>query len=99
MAEYQVVLSSRAGRDIRVIECHTRKSWGQDQASTYVESNWQTIESITTFPEIGRVVAVGPPSTRGIGVGRHIIFYRIGDSMIEISRIVHERRDAAWLLE
>jgi len=99
MDPYQIVISPRASRDIRTIERHTNKFWGPDQASNYVENIWEAIESLATFPEIGRVVAVGPPNTRRISVNRHIIFYRTGESSIEISRIVHERRDAAWLLE
>ena len=99
MDQYQIVISPRASRDIRTIERHTHKLWEAHQASAYVENIWEAIASLATFPEIGRVVAMGPPNTRRISVDRHIIFYRIGESSIEISRVVHERRDVAWLLD
>ncbi len=39
------------------------------------------------------------PGYRSIAEGKHVIFYRVGDSGIEILRILHERMDIEHRLE
>jgi toxin ParE1/3/4 len=94
MAAYRIVISPRARRDISEIHRYTVQRWGEQQAEAYVDGIWAAIESLATFPELGLVAGVGPSGTRRIVATRHVIYYRIGSSSIEIARIVHDRRDA-----
>ena len=55
---------------------------------------------LSEYPEIGRIREdLGDKSYRSFAVGSYIIFYRLTDEVIEISRVLHGSRDIGHALE
>jgi toxin ParE1/3/4 len=95
----RLIVSPAARRDLRTIRRHSERLWGTAKTDSYLELLWESIESLMAHPERGRIVSPDQPKRRRLTVSRHIIYYRLAESTIEILRIVHERRDVAALLD
>lgn len=88
-------LSKAAQDDLREIKDFTRITWGDKQAQCYLLEIKDCLETLVINPELGKSrddVCIG---IRSIGVGRHVIFYRVGNTAIEVARILHGRMDVA----
>ena len=70
--------------------------WGELEAAGYVQKILDVLDDLTTFPRLGQVNIGQSEWHRSIGVGSHVIFYRVDEDSrkIEIVRILHARMDA-----
>ena len=86
-------LSQAAQDDLREIKRFSQMNWGKQQTQNYLSDTQTRLKSLTATPEIGKKRDAILPGLRSLSVGNHVIFYRIGDSSIEIARILHKRMD------
>jgi toxin ParE1/3/4 len=92
-------LAKAAQDDLREIRDYTRISWGDKQARHYLSEIKECFETLVKNPELGKSRDEVREGLRSINVGRHVIFYRVGDSAIEVARILHGRMDVAERFE
>ena len=90
-------LSERANTDVAEIYAYGYNQWGLRSADRYFDGLFVAFDSIGTFPKASR-------EHRDLGDGirlkvyrSHLILYRIGESGIEILRVVHGHYD--WQTE
>ena len=92
----EVRLSPAAKRDFLAIGDYTRELWSEAQAERYLRQILSMIGEIGTHPLSGSELGSVRPGYRRRRSGSHLIFYVIlGDGLVEIVRIMHERADAA----
>lgn len=91
MAEYQ--LSPLAEADLRAIAASTIAKWGSDQARTYLENLERTLLALAANPGSGRPRDEIHVGAKSFPSGKHVIFYRIAVSGIEVARVLHQRMD------
>lgn len=90
----EVRLRPRAAQDIEAIADYTIEKWGTAQAKRYVTELRQSIESLAL---VGLRHAPCPdiaPDLRRARSGRHLIYFRIDESVVDVVRVLHERMDA-----
>ena len=86
-------LSPEAKKDLLTIRAHTQSKWGIQQAQKYIDALGKKCEELAQSPHTGRERPEIKPGYRSIAEGKHVIFYRVGDSGIDILRILHGRMD------
>ena len=86
-------LSPEAKNDLLDIRAYTREKWGNQQAQKYIDALEKRCDELARSPHMGRERPEIKPGYRSIAEGKHVIFYRVGDSAIEILRIPHGRMD------
>jgi len=92
MAKY--FLTSKAINDLSAIWEYTFDKWSERQADKYHEMLTSSFEDIVKQPALGKKYPEIDMNLMGFRVGKHIIFYRIANSIdIEILRILHYRMD------
>mgnify|MGYP001828754552 CR=1 FL=1 len=91
MATYH--LRALARDDLEVIWDYTIEQWGIEQAENYLALLLACFEELAKNPEMGRQRDEILPCLRSFPQGRHVIFYEIGSSAIEVIGIVHQSAD------
>ena len=86
-------LSPEAKKDLLNIRAYTQKKWGNQQAQKYIDALERRCDELARSLHMGRERPEIKPGYRSIAEGKHVIFYRAGDSGIEILRIPHGRMD------
>jgi len=86
-------LSPEAIKDLLTIRANTQNKGGIQQAQKYIDALEIKCEKLARSPYIGRERPEIKPGYRSITEGKHVIFYRVGDSGIDILRILHGRMD------
>ncbi len=86
-------LSPEAKKDLLTIRAHTQSKWGIQQAQKYIDALEKKCEKLARNPHSGRERPEIKSGYRSITEGKHVIFYRVGDSGIDILRILHGRMD------
>jgi toxin ParE1/3/4 len=93
--KYRLVLTPEAKQDMRDILLHTGRRWGKLQRRTYKTKLDQAIRGLTDFPYRGRAeddISVG---LHALPIEAHVIYYRVADNVVSITRVLHEKMDAA----
>jgi toxin ParE1/3/4 len=86
-------LAKAAQDDLKEIKNYTLITWDGKQAQHYLSEIKDCLETLVINPKLGKSrdeICIG---IRSIGVGRHVIFYRVGKTDIEVARILHGRMD------
>ena len=92
MAKYK--LTNKAVDDLTSIWIYTRDTWSENQADSYYFMLLEYCNEVASNPELGKNYSGVTEILFGFKAGRHIIFYRrIGETEIEITRILHEQMD------
>jgi toxin ParE1/3/4 len=86
-------LSLEAKKDLLNIRAYIRKKWGNQQAQKYIDALEKRCDELARSPQMGRERPEIKPGYRSMAEGKHVIFYRVVDSGIEILRIPHGRMD------
>ncbi len=94
-SEYQLELSLRAQRDLRMIQLSGLRSWGTDQARSYQTRLLDILELIRREPTIGRQRDELGPELRSFPAEHHIVFYVVTDSTVIVRTILHSRMDVS----
>ena len=91
MASYR--LRSLARNDLEIISDYTLEQWGLQQAERYFEALFNCFDDLAGNPEMGKQRDDVIPGLRSFPQGRHIVFYEIDHTGIEIIGIVHQSAD------
>ena len=92
MGKYQ--LTHKAVEDLTEIWDYTFEKWSENQADRHYQMLLETCQQIANEPNIGKKYEGIRDDLYGLKISRHIIFYRKSpNSLIEITRILHERMD------
>jgi toxin ParE1/3/4 len=86
-------LSKEAQDDLKEIKNYTRMTWGDKQTQVYLSEIKDSLEKLVIYPELGKTRDEVFEGLRGMSVGRHFIFYRLGKTDIEVASILHGRMD------
>lgn len=90
---HDVLLLPSAEADLDDIAIYTRKLWGKQQARRYVATLRFDMEALGEFPRMHPVYE----SRRGVfhksASREHLIFCRIGETAVEVIRVLHNRMD------
>jgi toxin ParE1/3/4 len=86
-------LTNKALDDLRSIARFTEKTWGREQRNKYLSKLDESFQVLVHEPGLGRACDEIRQGYRKHHVGRHLIFYRLIASQIEIIRILHESMD------
>lgn len=91
MAEF--VLRPKAVEDLESIWDYTVKTWGEEQAETYLRLINRGFVDLSRDPSLGRSCDEIREGYRKLRVGRHVIFYRPASEAVEIVRVLHQAMD------
>ena len=89
MAGYR--LSGLARNDLFDIADYTFETWGEEQAYRYIDDLEACFRGLAESPGIGRKCDRLRPGYRRFEHARHVIFCRIDEQKLFISRILHQR--------
>jgi toxin ParE1/3/4 len=93
--ERTVIVSPDAQVDLADILIHTAQQWGEEQRDRYEATLVQAISGLADYPESGARRERLFPGCRVRLAGRHVIYYRIADDIVEVVRILHASTDPA----
>ncbi len=96
MAKY--VLTRKAVADLENIWNYTVEVWSASQAEEYYLLLIDGFEELAANAEKGRNYDEIEPGLRGFRIGKHIVFYLVFKSRIEVVRVLHEQMDLKWHL-
>ncbi|SIN73593.1 type II toxin-antitoxin system RelE/ParE family toxin [Algoriphagus halophilus] len=92
MGKYK--FTNEAVEDLSAIWNYTLDNWSESQADKYYRFILESCQEIADNPDLGKNYEGIARNLFGLKVNRHIIFYRkLSSSLIEITRILHERMD------
>ncbi len=86
-------LSAKALSDLKSIGRFSEQHWGRDQRNKYLSMLDSCFNSLANQPRIGIPCDYIKPGYRKYHVGRHLVFYRQVDNVVEIIRILHDSMD------
>jgi len=89
LAEYR--LSQVARLDLFEIADYTVDTWGMEQANRYLDGLDQCFKRLVENSEMGRPCNQIRPGYRRIDYEKHVVFYRIDEVGVFISRVLHQR--------
>lgn len=99
MAEYSVVLSEAAIRDLEEIRDYIRRD-DPDAASRFVDLMEEHLAALASFPQMGRAwdyTTLG--KYRVLVVENYLAFYVVTGNTVHVRRVVHGARGLDNLLE
>lgn len=89
---HQLVISEKAREDLIDIWQYIALD-SMENADNFVDLIFEKCENLAAFPEMGRKRDELLPGIRSLPVKRYVVFYRIREENIEISRILSAYRD------
>ncbi|MEJ1397449.1 MAG: type II toxin-antitoxin system RelE/ParE family toxin [Candidatus Sedimenticola sp. (ex Thyasira tokunagai)] len=93
---YSLRLQARA--DLEAIWVYTLEHWGSDQADHYLEALFSCFDDLVVNPQLGKLRDDVKVGYRSFPQGRHVVFYMIMLSGIDIIGIVHQSADVEGYL-
>ena len=87
------ILSPEAKMDIANIRKYTTQQWGTAQTDKYTLQLRERMRWLADNPMLGRSRDEIEEDYRSFKEGSHIMFYRVAESVIEITGIPHENMD------
>ena len=91
MADFR--LRPEALHDLGAIWEYTVDQWDSDQAAKYLRLLNANLEKLAQNPEFGRPCNWIRQGYRKHLVGKHVIFYRIADTYVDVVRVLHQSMD------
>ena len=79
--------------DLQSIRSYTLERWGAEQEQSYLDALWQKFEEILTEPQRWRRRDDLFPDCQIAAHGKHVILFRIENSVLQIVRILHGAMD------
>jgi toxin ParE1/3/4 len=86
-------LSPLAEQDLYKIISTTIEYWGSTQAKVYAQSIDSALLKLAQYPDFGRERSEIYKDAKSFPVEKHIVFYQVSDSGIDVARILHQRMD------
>ena len=84
--------SPAAVADIGAIWDHTAETWGADRADRYIDGIRDACEALARDDVQGRKVELRPGYLK-YPAGRHLVFFRMTGTGVEVIRVLHQRMD------
>lgn len=72
---------------------YTIQTWNEDRAESYRTIIYRACRELAEFPSLGRRRDDLGEGVRTYVVGQHVIIYRVSETELIVSRIIHVRRD------
>jgi toxin ParE1/3/4 len=91
MSNYR--LSPLAEEDLYKIISTTMSTWGNEQAKVYAQNIEAALIKLAQYPNFGRERNEIYKDAKSLPVEKHIVFYQVSDSGIDVARILHQRMD------
>ena len=88
-----VELSPKALADLDAIWEYSVQNWGQVRAETYIRGISAALHLVAANPHVARDAGSIRSGLLKYYVGSHVIFFRLNDTQIVVSRILHARMD------
>ena len=92
-------LSEDALNDLRRVGRYTQKEYGVEQRKNYLAQLDKRFVQLSKSPHLGRERPEIKPGFKSIVEGKHVIFYRVKDTNIEILRVLHGNMDLKRRIE
>lgn len=86
-------LSKRASDDLRNIWNYTIAEFGEAQAERYLFALEEGLGLIIDHPEIGKPADHVKIGYRAFTKDRHVIYYTISETYVDVIGVLHERMD------
>jgi len=93
MTDIQVRLSNLAIQDMVGIEDYTARTWGDGQADAYLHQLQSRFYWLAEHAGGGTFRGEIAQGLYSFPEGRHVIFYRSKDSILEVARVLHQSMD------
>jgi putative addiction module CopG family antidote len=87
----RLLLSLQAEADLMDMATYALEAWGADQAIRYIDDLERTCKRLAENPQLGRPCEHIRPGLRRMESGRHVIFYRVDQAGVFVSRVLHQR--------
>ncbi|MDI6870471.1 MAG: type II toxin-antitoxin system RelE/ParE family toxin [Bacillota bacterium] len=97
MAEYTLVLSDAAVRDLEDIRDYIRRD-DPEAASRFVDLIEERLTLLISWPQMGRVWA-DDTRYRVLVIEDYVVFYLVKLNTVHVRRIIHGARDLEQLLD
>ena len=82
-----------AQQDLINIWLYTYETWGEAQADQYFDELDSGLKTLCRNPVIGKNRDSIRDGYRSFQINRHVVFYKVASSTIQIVRVLHERMD------
>ncbi|MDC8451095.1 MAG: type II toxin-antitoxin system RelE/ParE family toxin [Nitrospira sp.] len=93
---YSLSLSDEAIEDFRDILSYTMQMWGERQVEEYATILHKALTDIEQDPLVGKGDL---PPYHHVRAGKHVVFYRLTEDKVQVSRILHSAMDFVRHLE
>ena len=93
MRPHPYVISKLAAADLDEIWYYTVEKWSVEQANRYYNLIFEEIDYICEKPHYGKSIDNIRKGYRVSKVKSHLIFYKVVNDIVEISRILHQQMD------
>lgn len=90
---YKLHQQARAKQDLKDIWRYTYDKWGEAQADQYFEELENGLKTLVRNPGIGKNRESMREGYRSFQINRHVVFYKVAASTIQIVRVLHVRMD------
>jgi len=87
-------LSRRAAADLESIYEFTRERWSEKQADKYYGELVSGFDDLASGKRMGRYAELGEGVLK-LPLGSHVVFYKVGESSIDIIRVLHQAMDVS----
>jgi len=91
-------LTQAAKNDLKEIWRYTVRKWNEQQAEKYIYQLEKKFKDLVHAPHLGRSRSDIKIGYRSLPEGKHVIFYRVTDDIIEIIGIPHASMDVETYL-
>ena len=95
----QILFTPLAAEDLREIWVYLAENSDSETANKFLSAIKKKCETVSEFPEIGRVRHEYLVNLRSFPFGKYIIFYLPLEQGIEVLRIVHGSRDVQQVFD
>ncbi len=93
ISNVELRFTPRSANNLQTIHAYCAKTWGTDQADSYIDRIHNILELIRLNPFIGRSRAEFGFDIRSYPAEQHLIFYTVMDNTVIIRTILHARMD------
>ena len=90
---HKIVIRPRAEEDLENIWFYTLDQWGSAQADTYLDEIKAAISHLGNNPRLGKSRENVRTGYRSFQINRHVVFYKVATSTIQIVRVLHAHQD------
>ena len=91
MSRLRLRVSKSAARDFVAIGQFTLKRWGDALCQRYLAALDLAMHSLLRNPGLGRPCDDIRAGYRRLLCGRHVVFYKVGTTNLDVIRVLHER--------